>query len=172
MGRLGHSGRLLEVSRDAVSVAVGPDHCLKFTGEGVVYGYLGSPNFAVWARVSDLRLLFPAARTRSWSVVQTILETLAPVDLRSNQTRVYVETFDRGREILELGYPHRFGATVPLREAISVEAAVDQLSHQGQLRRLGEPDFVTAMMQRLPTVSPVLASVTTWRVNRLVDSLL
>ena len=98
---------------------------------------------------------FSAVRTRSWAILQTILEVLAPANMRSNQTRLELQTFDRGWAFFDLGYPDEFGVLAPQGQALSVEAAIDRLSQRGQLRRLGEPDFVKAMMEGLPSLSPL-----------------
>lgn len=40
----------------------------------------------------------------------TILEVLAPVNLRSNQTRLELQTRTNGTRFFELGYPHAMRA--------------------------------------------------------------
>jgi hypothetical protein len=164
--------RLVTPAAHGVTIAVGAEQCLKFTNEGVIYGVNGAPDLEPWSKVSDLRVVFPAVRSRSWTVLQTILEVLAPVTMRSNQTRLELETFANGWRFYDLGYPDAFGASAPQRQALAVEAVIDRLAERGQLRRLGDPDFMRAMLEGLPVLAPPLAPVMTWKVNRHVDSVL
>lgn len=163
---------LVTPSADGVTVAVGAGHCLRFTDEGVMYGFASAPVFEPWSKVLDLQVIFPAARARSWGVFQAVLDALAPVNMRFNPTRLELETLANGRRFFELGYPDDFGAFVPQGQALAVEAAIDRLSQRDQLRRLGEPDFMEAILDGLPAMPALLASMITWRVNRHVDSVL
>jgi hypothetical protein len=164
--------RLVTPSADGVTVAVGARHCLRFTNEGVTYGFASAPEFEPWSKVLDLQVIFPAARNPAWTVLQTILEVLTPVNMRSNQTRLELTTLANGTRFFELGYPDDFGAVAPQGQALAVEAAIDRLAQRDQLRRLGELDFMQAILEGLPALAPPLAQVITWRVNRHVDSVL
>lgn len=155
---MGHEApvlRLVAPSADGITVAVGAGHCLRFTNEGVVYGFSSDPEFEPWSKVLDLHVIFPAARTPAWTVLKTILEVLTPVNMRSTQTHLELETLANGWRSFELGYPEAFGAFAPQGQALAVEAAIDRLSERGLLRRLGDPDFVQAVVRGLPTLSPL-----------------
>lgn len=163
---------LLTVHAQNVAVAVGPGHVLQFSPDGVTYGSAHDPAFDPWDSIFDLRVIFPGMRSRLWAATATLLELLTPAVIRSNEVILELQTVEHASLTVELGYPDAFGALGRQSAAISVEAAINRLSHHLQLRRLGDPEFMHACLDGLHLANSLLAPLTVRRVNLYVDRLL
>jgi hypothetical protein len=93
-----------------------------------------------WGEVSDLRLIGPASTRFSWSILQGLLEVLAPVSLRSRNVRLEVETARHGWSFLEFEAGQSAPYAPPILDAL--EALVDFLSGEGKTRLLGDAPFM------------------------------
>ena len=115
-----------------------------------------------WEDLVGLRILGPRFSGRWWSIVQVVMELVAPVQLRSVQTRVEYETLRHGWRYAEVVPVNR--SRFAYRHLDAVEALVEALDDHDRLALLGDAPF----MREALTVLPRNTSLSTPRTHRRV----
>lgn len=123
-----------------------------------------------WVNITDLRVIGPVCSGRWWSPVQAILEMVAPVNLRSRQTRIEYETSRDGWHYLEL--PSTPRRRFSYRNLDAFEAMVETLQEQGALRLLIDSTAMPRLLATLPEHTSWITPRTHARVRRAVLRLL
>lgn len=122
-----------------------------------------------WVDITDLRVIGPVFSGRWWSAVQAILE-VAPVNLRSRQTRIEYETSRDGWHYLEL--PSTPRRRFSYRNLDAFEAMVETLQEQDALRLLSDSSVMPRLLATLPRNTSWITPRTHSRVRRAVLRLL
>lgn len=123
-----------------------------------------------WVDITDLRVIGPVFSGRWWSAVQLVLELVAPVNLRSRQTRIEYETCRDGWHYLELPSTPRRRFSFCNLDAF--EAMVETLQDQGALRLLIDSTAMPRLLATLPGHTSWITPRTHSRVRRAVLRLL
>jgi hypothetical protein len=108
----------------------------------------------------------PVFSGRWWSGVQVALELVAPVNLRSRQTRIEYETSRDGWRRLEL--PSTPRRRFSYRNLDAFEAMVETLQDQGALRLLIDAAVMPQLLATLPGQTSWITPRTHSRVRRAV----
>ena len=123
-----------------------------------------------WADITDLRVIGPVFSGRWWSAVQLVLELVAPINLRSRQTRIEYETSRDGWHYLEL--PSTPRRRFSYRNLDAFEAMVETLHDEGSLRLLIDSTALPRLLATLPAHTSWITPRTHSRVRRAVLRLL
>lgn len=145
--------------------AEGP-RCAWLDAEGLhVRGRRGTETLP-WVGITNLRVVGPVFSGRWWSGVQVALELVAPVNLRSRQTRIEYETSRDGWRRLEL--PSTPRRRFSYRNLDAFEAMVETLQDQGALRLLIDAAVMPQLLATLPGQTSWITPRTHSRVRRAV----